>query len=61
MIDLLLRKWNVDVVCLTKTKIKVIDLPCIKQVGCSRWTNWVELKAQGSNGGILVYWDNRKL
>lgn len=60
MVDLLLRKWNSNIVCLTETKMNVIDLPCIKRVGGSRWTDWAELEAQGSSGGILVYWDKRR-
>lgn len=60
IIDLLIRKWNTDIMCLTKTKMNKIDLPCIKQVGGSRWIDWVELEARGSSGGILVYWDKRR-
>lgn len=32
----------------------------IRQIGGSRWIEWAELEAQGSSGGILVYWDKRR-
>lgn len=58
--DLLLRRWNADIVCLSETKMKGLNQNDIVQVGGSRWTEWIELEAQGNSGGIVVYWDKRR-
>lgn len=60
MVYLLLKKWNADIVCLVETKMKHVDGTCIRQIGGSRWSDWVELEAQGRSGGILIYWDKRR-
>lgn len=60
LIDLLLRRWNADVVCLFETKMSGLRQDDIMQVGGSRWSECVELEAQGNSGGIVVYWGKRR-
>lgn len=50
----------VNLLCLTETKLHQMDQLRIRQIGGSRWIEWAELEAQGSSGGILVYWDKRR-
>lgn len=60
MVNLVLRKWNTDMVCLRETKMKEVDHSCVKQVGGTRLSEWVELGAQGSSGGVLIFWDKKR-
>lgn len=60
LVKLVLGKWKADIVCLTETKMKKINLDCIRLIGGSRWTEWIEMEAQGNSGGIVIFWDKRR-
>ena len=57
----LIRTNRVDLVCLQETKVQEmnVDMVCSLEVG--RFLNWTALNAEGSVGGILLYWDKRRI
>ncbi|XP_019263814.1 PREDICTED: uncharacterized protein LOC109241530 [Nicotiana attenuata] len=60
LVKSLIKKWNTDIVCLSETKLKQCNCSLMRQSGGSRWTDWLELKATGNSGGILLIWDKRR-
>lgn len=55
----LINKWGADIICLQETNIEEWTSSLIRQVWGNRWISWVELKAIGTKGGILIMWDKR--
>lgn len=60
LVKSLIKKWNTDIVCLSETKLKQCNCSLMRQAGGGRWTDWLELKARGNSGGILLMWDKRR-
>ena len=56
-----IRSQRVDLVCLQETKIQEMSLACDRSFGVGRFSKWKVVKAEGIAGGILVFWDKRKL
>lgn len=50
MIILMVHKWNSDIFCFTKTKLKHYNSSIIKQNEGNRWMNLFEIEAQGNSG-----------
>lgn len=48
-----------DILCLKETKIEDWSNGMVHQLWGNRWTAWVDMKASGSRGGIIVIWDKR--
>ena len=48
-----------DVVCLQETKLKEVSNRMIISLGVGRFLEWVNIKAEGASGGILIFWDTR--
>ena len=53
-----LRRYRADVVCLQETKIQEMSIELVRSLGVGRHLNWRVMNAEGSAGGILVFWDN---
>lgn len=56
----LIQKWRPDIVCLQETKTENCSVSMVRHVWGSRWVDWVEVKASGTRGGILIMWDRRQ-
>ena len=52
---------RVDLVCLQETKIQEMNAVVARSLGVGRLTDWRALNAEGSAGGILLFWDKRKM
>ena len=52
---------RVDLVCLQETKIQEMSLVVARSLGVGRVSEWRAVEAEGTTGGILVFWDTRKL
>lgn len=50
MIILMVHKWNSDIFCVTKTKLKNYYSSIIKQNGGNRWMDLFGMEAQGNSG-----------
>ncbi|WMV31904.1 hypothetical protein MTR67_025289 [Solanum verrucosum] len=59
-IKLLIQKWKPDILCLQETKTECCSVAIARHIWGSRWVEWVELKASGTRGGIIILWDNRQ-
>ena len=56
-----IRSQRVDLVCLQETKIQELSLAVVRSLGVGRLAEWRAVEAEGTAGGILVFWDTRKL
>ena len=48
-------------VCLQETKIQKMSTVDARSLGVGRLAEWKVVEAKGTAGGILVFWDKRKL
>ena len=56
-----IRTQRVDLVCLQETKIQEMSEADARSLGVGRLAEWRVVEAEGAAGGILVFWDKRKL
>ena len=56
-----IRSQRVDLVCLQETKIQEMSSAVARSLGAGRLAELRAVEAKGSAGGILVFWDTRKL
>ena len=56
-----IRSQRVDLVCLQETKLQKMSSTDARSIGVGRLAEWRAVEAEGSAGGILVFWDTRKL
>ena len=56
-----IRSQRLDLVCLQETKIQEISMADARSFGVSRLAEWKVVEAEGTAGGILVFWDKRKV
>ena len=56
-----IRSQIVDLVCLQETKIQEMSSDCARSFGVGRFFDWKVAEAGGATGGILLFWDKRKL
>ena len=56
-----IRSQRVDLVCLQETKIQEMSSADAHSFGVGRLAEWKVVEAEGNAGGILVFWDTRKL
>ena len=56
-----IRSQRVDLVCLQETKIQEMSSACARSFGVGRFSEWKVVEAEGTAGGIIVFWDKRKL
>ena len=56
-----IRSQRVDLVCLQETKIQELSSDVARSLGVGRAYEWRAVEAEGTAGGILVFWDTRKL
>ena len=54
-----IRYQRVDLVCLQETKIQEMTTSVARSLGVGRLSDWRALNAEGSAGGILLFWDKR--
>ena len=57
----LIRTNRVDLVCLQETKVQDMNIEMVRSLGVGRFLNWIALNAEGSAGGILLFWDKRRI
>ena len=50
-----------DLVCLQETKIQEMNVAVVRTLGVGRLIDWRALNAEGSAGGILLFWDKRRM
>ena len=56
-----IRSQRVDLVCLQETKIQEMSVDCARSFGVGRFFDWKVAEAERVVGGILLFWDKRKL
>ena len=56
-----IRSQRVDLVCLQETKLQNLSSADARSLGMGRLADWRAVEAEGSAGGVLVFWDTRKL
>ena len=56
-----IRSQRVDLVCLQETKIQGMFVTDAQSLGVGRLAEWKVVEAEGTAGGILMFWDKRKL
>ena len=56
-----IRSQRVDLVCLQETKIQELSSAIVRSLGAGRLDEWRTVEAEGTAGGILVFWNTRKL
>ena len=56
-----IRSQRVDLVCLQETKIQELSSAIVRSLGAGRLDEWRSVEAEGTAGGILVFWNIRKL
>ena len=56
-----IRSHRVDLVCLQETKIQELSPIVARRLGVGRMAAWRAVEAERTAGGILVFWDTRKL
>ena len=56
-----LRSYRVDIVCLQETKVQEMSVELVRSLGVGRRLNWKALNAEGSAGGIILFWDNSRI
>ena len=52
---------RVDLVCLHETKLQKLSSANARSFGVGKLVEWRAVEAEGPVGGILVFWDTRKL
>ena len=57
----LIRTNRVDLVCLQETKVQDMNIEMVRSLGVGRFLKWIALNAEGSAGGILLFWDKRRI
>ena len=55
-----IRSQRVELVCLQETKIQEMYAANVRSLGVGRLAEWKVVEAEGTAGGILVFWDKRK-
>ena len=55
-----IRSQRVDLVCLQETKIQGMNKALVHNIGVCRFLDWKFLDAEGTAGGILLFWDKRR-
>ena len=55
------RLQMVDLACLQETKIQDFSSTYAYSFGVGKFADWKALEAKGTTGGILLFWDRRKL
>ena len=50
-----------DLVCLQETKFKEMNKVMARSLGVGCFLDWRALNAEGTAGGILLLWDNRRI
>ncbi|RVW28024.1 hypothetical protein CK203_111270 [Vitis vinifera] len=61
VIKALIKKNNVDLVCLQETKIQGMSRGLVRSLGVGRFLEWGAVDSRGAAGVIVVFWDNRVL
>ena len=61
VIKALIKKNNVDLVCLQETKIQGMSRGLVRSLGVGRFSEWGAVDSRGAAGVIVVFWDNRVL
>ena len=56
-----IRTQRVDLVCLQETKIQGMNKDSVHSIGVGKFLEWKALDAEGTAGGILLFWDKRRL
>ena len=56
-----IRSQRVDLVCLQETKIQEMSSADARRFGVGRLAKWKVVEAEGTVGGILVFWGTRKM
>ena len=56
-----IRAQRVDLVCLQETKLQNLSSADARSLGVGRLAEWRAVEVEGTAGGILVFWDTRKL
>ena len=54
-------RYRADVVCLQETKIQEMSNILARSLGVGRQLNWKVMNAEGSAGGIVVFWNNSSI
>ena len=54
-----IRNQRVDLVCLQETKIQEMTTAVARRLGVGRLSDWRALNAEGSAGGIILFWDKK--
>ena len=57
----LIRTNKVDLVCLQETKVQEMNFDMVRSLGVGRFLDWTAMNAEGSAGGILMFWDKRRM
>ena len=57
----LIRTNKVDLVCLQETKVQEMNFDMVRSLGVGRFLDWIAMNAEGSAGGILMFWDKRRM
>ena len=57
----LIRTNRVDLVCLQETKVQEMNFDMVHNLGVGRFLDWTAMNAEGSAGGILMFWDKRRM
>ena len=57
----LIRTNRVDLVCLQETKVQDMNIEIVRSLEVGRFLKWIALNAEGSAGGILLFWDKRRI
>ena len=56
-----IRNQRVDLVCLQETKIHEMTTAVARSLGVGRIYDWRALNAEGSAGGIILFWDKKAM
>ena len=56
-----LRSYRADLVRLQETKIQEMLIDLVRSLGVGHQLNWKAMNAEGSAGGILLFWDNIRI
>ena len=56
-----IRAERVDLVCLQETKIQGMNKALVSSLGVGCFLDYKELNVEGTTGGILMFWDRRRI
>ena len=56
-----IRNQRVDLVCIQETKIQEMTTAVARSLGVGRLSDWRALNAEGSAGGIILFWDKKTM